>query len=191
VINRLSVAAVFLMIAGAPFAAGSVVTFAIVSPSLGISGGDFNTGGSYFGTFSVDLSLQTLSSVDITTTPFGAFTGETYTGGQFGSEGTFTDPTSKIQFDSYRVVLFNQIPNSLVLTLIGLHGTFVGGQISEAEEFQEIGSLVGRLDTSGQALLVDPSLVAPEPVTWSYCLLGVVAIGLARSRKHDAKAISR
>jgi hypothetical protein len=189
--SRLSLAVVFLTIAGAPFAAGSIATFAIVSTSLGLTGGVFDTGGSYFGTFSLDTSLGALISADITTTPFGAFPGEHFTAGLWGVEGTFTDPTSKVQYDSDRIVFFNQIPISLELTLLQRHGTFVGGQISDVTEVEsEFPSLV-RYDTSGRALLVDPALVSPEPVTWIYCLLGVAAIALARSYRRREGAGAR
>jgi hypothetical protein len=189
--SRLSLAVVFLTIAGAPFAAGSIATFAIVSTSLGLTGGVFDTGGSYFGTFSLDTSLGALISADITTTPFGAFPGEHFTAGLWGVEGTFTDPTSKVQYDSDRIVFFNQIPISLELTLLQRHGTFVGGQISDVTEVEsEFPSLV-RYDTSGRALLVDPALVSPEPVTWIYCLLGVAAIALARSYRRHERAGAR
>jgi hypothetical protein len=189
--NRLRFAVVFLTIAGVPFAAGSIATFAIVSTSLGLTGGVFDTGGSYFGTFSLDTSLGALISADITTTPFGAFPGEHFTAGLWGVEGTFTDPTSKVQYDSDRIVFFNQIPISLELTLLQRHGTFVGGQISDVTEVEsEFPSLV-RYDTSGRALLVDPALVSPEPVTWIYCLLGVAAIALARSYRRREGADAR
>jgi hypothetical protein len=189
--NRLSLA-VFLTIAGAPFAAGSIVTFEIVSSSLGASGGAFNGEGNYFGTFSLDTSLLptkalnafTLSSVDVTTTASNGAPGEHFTAGMFGLEEVFADPMSHIQYDSDSVIFdtgsIGGLSN-LELTLIELHGTFAGGQISEAEDIEEGGlTLVLRLDTSGRALLVDPALVTPEPVTWTYFLLGGAAIALAR-----------
>jgi hypothetical protein len=189
--NRLRFAVVFLTIAGVPFAAGSIATFAIVSPSLGLTGGVFDTGGSYFGTFSLDTSLPALISVDITTTPFGAYPGEHYTAGIWGVEGTFTDPTSEIQYDSDRVFFFNHVPINLELTLLQRHGTFVGGQITDVTGLESVNPPLARNDTSGRALLVDPTLVSPEPVTWIYCLLGVAAIALARSYRRHERAGAR
>jgi hypothetical protein len=189
--NRLRFAVVFLTIAGVPFAAGSIATFAIVSPSLVLTGGVFDTGGSYFGTFSLDTSLPALISVDITTTPFGAYPGEHYTAGIWGVEGTFTDPTSEIQYDSDRVFFFNHVPINLELTLLQRHGTFVGGQISDVTGLESVNPPLARNDTSGRALLVDPTLVSPEPVTWIYCLLGVAAIALARSYRRREGAGAR
>jgi len=190
--HRLSLAVVFLTIAGAPLAAGSIVTFAIVSPSLGLNGGVFDAGGSYFGTFSLDASLPgPLISADITATPFGAFPGEHFTAGLWGVEGTLTDPTSKVQYDSDRIVFFNQLPISLDLTLLQRHGTLVGGQISDVTEVESEFPVLVRYDRSGRALLVDPTLVSPEPVTWVYSLLGVAAIALARSRRRHERAGAR
>ena len=192
--NRLSLAAFFLTIAGAPFAAGSVVTFEIVSSTMNPAGGTFDGGGNYFGTFSFDTSLIPtavdnafpLTSVDVTTTAFGAAKGEHYTVGTFALEATFTDPVSEVPYDADHIFFSDaaSIFNSLEITLIERHGTFAGGQISDAMAAQPaVPSLLIRFDTSGQALLVDPALATPEPATWSYFILGVAAIAVSRARR--------
>jgi hypothetical protein len=75
------------------------------------------------------------------------------------------------------------------LTLIERHGTFAGGQISDVTAIlPSVPMETIRFDTSGQALLVDPALVTPEPATRSYFLLGVAAIALSRGvrkREHN------
>jgi PEP-CTERM motif-containing protein len=190
--NRLRLAAFFLTLAGAPFAAGSVVTFEIVNSSMNPAGGVFNSGGNYYGTFSFDTSLipsqvdtaSTLSAVDITTTASGASEGDHYTAGQFALEAMFTDPTSNVQYDSDHIAFFSGFIPFFEITLIEKHGTFVGGQISDVSEIEPgVPGPSIRLDTSGKALLVDRALATPEPATWSYLILGVAAIAVSRARR--------
>jgi hypothetical protein len=117
---------------------------------------------------------------DITTTAGGSWLGARYHGGGFFRLTVFQVGGVNLEEDKILVDGQDASGRNLALELyfIEVRGTFVGGQIVKAAELdQRTGFILERDDLSGQALAVDPALVAPEPATWGCCLLALVALG--------------
>jgi hypothetical protein len=177
--------------------ASTIQNYEIVTgSSLSPVGGTYQTGGTYSGTFSVDISQlpgasgdAALPNVDITTTSapdvVGTFPGVTYTSGFIVGNGTAT--VFGLTLESYLLEFSAQqgsIPDesllSLTLAFIETPGTFVGGQIVAASEVCDpcdLGLPQSRSDLSGDAIAVDPSVVStPEPSSAITCAIGLLAV---------------
>jgi hypothetical protein len=138
-------------------------------------GGTFLQGGTYSGTFSVDVSdLPTgqntvaLMNVDVNTTALPGFTANAYTSGEIALIGVLTGGTENL--DEYTVI-FPLATDSLGLSFVEVAGTFEGGEIVFASEIQDLGS---RLDKTGDAVAIDPAFLSPEPGS-----IGMGGLGLA------------
>jgi hypothetical protein len=170
--------------------ADTIQNFEIVTASnLSPIGGTFNDGGTFGGTFGVDISTLPsvpgpipLPAVDITTSSTG-FPGSNYNRGIVLDGGTAS--LFGLTLQEYVLVFFaNVTDSSLDLTFVDLPGTFTGGQIIQASEVDPPLDNIERTDNSGDAIAVDPNLV-PEPWSAATCALGLLAIGLFRRRNQQ------
>ena len=185
-----------LGIAAASASASTIQNFEILTASdLSPIGGTFNDGGTFGGTFSVDISQLpsvvgndvALPAVDITTTAGTVLPGANYTSGRIIDSGTDTAFGIELQVYQLQFVNLDLVQVQLfTLNFVEVPGTFAGGQIFAANEtFAGVGQ---RQDLSGDAIAVDPALAAPEPWSFTPCALGLLAICLFRRRNPKVTA---
>jgi hypothetical protein len=187
---HLFIVALALWLSTSSASADTIQNFEIVTASnLSPIGGTFNDGGTFGGTFSVDLSsLPTvpgpipLPAVDITTSSTTMFAGSNYISGVLLDGGTASFFGLTLQ--EYGLELFG-VSDSLDLVFVELPGTFTGGQIIQASEVDFLENRLERIDNSGDAIAVDPALV-PEPWSATTCALGLLAIWLFRRSNRQA-----
>ena len=140
------------------------------------AGGTFSGagGGTFSGTFTVDVSEisslpAALTNVDVTTTGLLANPNEiTYSVGTLNMVSAFFD--GALLLGNYQLA-FTSSNSTLDLNLVEQVGTFAGGEILQA---LETGGGANRNDIAGDAVLIDPAFVAPEPGS-----IGMGGMGLA------------
>jgi hypothetical protein len=190
---RLGLLSFFLYAACAPsaFATNLYQNFIILEGSgLDPIGGTFAAGGTYSGTFSVneaDLptgsSTVSLANVDVTTTTAGTFSGTTYTNGVILLNATVS--VSGETLDEYGLH-FQTGTNILFLFFIEVPNTFQGGQIADANE-QTLLPIGFRVDSSGDAVAIDPAFITPEPGSIGMGGTGLALLGAAWCRRKSGR----
>jgi hypothetical protein len=120
----------------------------------------------------------------------------TYTVGEIAEVASFNPPSGPPTAE-YELSFLNTTATStaeLDLFFLQVAGTFVGGQIIQAQEIitptpSDLNSLAApqnvRYDLSGDAIAIDPNGV-PEPATWAFALSGILACTLVRYRRRLA-----
>jgi hypothetical protein len=160
------------------FATDIYQNFIILEASnLSPVGGTFSQGGTFFGTFSVDTSdipgsgaSVGLTNVAVTTTGVQGIPNEnTYDSGTLTLLNAFFDQA--LLLGNYELAFTSSNGSQLDLETIEVLGTFAGGQIVQATE---TGTGTNRNDSSGDAVLIDPAFLAPEPGS-----IGMGGAGLA------------
>lgn len=188
-ISSISMALLALALGGS-LSASQLQTFEIYSTASPFSstGGTLNDGGSYSGTFTLDVSQIpslsnggsfSLSSWDITLTAGTLFGAQQYSSSLPGQSATFEiheESVASLPVDLDVIYFFAPNDTSIFsLVFVEPNGTFSGGIIQEAKQSK---SKKARTDTSGSAMALDPAQMAPEPGTQS-TLLGGMAVGFA------------
>lgn len=175
--------------------ANTIVQFDIVTASdLSLAGGQFNDGGMFGGTFSVDLSslptgngFALLPTVAVATTAGDSSAApQTYTSGEIVDAGIGNQYGTTLE--AY-LLQFSAGSSNQVLTMEFFEspGTFTGGQVAVATEMCVrcgLGSQprVLRQDISGDAFAIDPPPAVGEPGSAASCALGLVAVCLMARR---------
>jgi hypothetical protein len=190
-VNISNISAVILaLVLGGSLNASQLETFAIYNSanSFAPAGGTFSDGGSFYGTFTLDLSQiaklgaggqLSLSSWDITTT-----TGTNFSGTEYSSSPVETGYVTVIPVDVGGLLgtvdedviqLTSQSGEFLGLFFLEPLGYFPGGVVQLAEEGDQGSSgPFSRTDITGSAMALDPE-PTPEPTTQS-TLPGGVAV---------------
>lgn len=167
------------------FATDLYQNFIILEASnLSPVGGTFLQGGTFSGTFTVDVSdvptvvegAIALPEVDVSITAGNGAPAATYTSGEIVFAADLSGGINVVAPPAEYEIFFVNGDGSLALDFVEALGTFEGGEVIFADTIQSNSSDLpaDRGDFSGDAVAIDPAFITPEPGS-----IGMGGAGLA------------